>query len=184
MTSVQEMPCTPVTAPMATPSASSTGPCSMCSSTNAWGTAPGHGARSAVADAVELVADDRAVDADDVERLLQRHTADVHEAAEHVGREPGTLLVGEEAQRRAVGRARRRHASGSRSPRARRARRGCRRSGRRCATVSMCEPVITGATDRRPGIVATTLPMPSMATSRPRSRIQATTRSRPAGRRR
>ena len=37
VSSCQEMPCTPVTAPMVTPSASSTGPCSMCSSTNACG---------------------------------------------------------------------------------------------------------------------------------------------------
>ena len=33
VSSVHEMPCTPVTAPMTTPSSSSTGPCSMCSST-------------------------------------------------------------------------------------------------------------------------------------------------------
>ena len=49
------------------------------------------------------------------------------------------------------------------------------------ATVSMCDPVITGAAvGSVPRRVATTLPMASMATSSPRSRIQPTTRSRPA----
>ena len=49
------------------------------------------------------------------------------------------------------------------------------------ATVSMCEPVITGAASGSvPGRVATTLPIASIATSRPRSRIHPTTRSRPA----
>ena len=43
VTSVQEMPCTPSTAPTATPSSSSTGPCSMWYSTKAWGAGPGHG---------------------------------------------------------------------------------------------------------------------------------------------
>ena len=43
VSSCQEMPCTPVTAPMDTPSASSTGPCSMWSSTNAAGVRLGQG---------------------------------------------------------------------------------------------------------------------------------------------
>ena len=43
VTSCHEMPWTPVTAPMSTPSASSTGPCSMCSSTKAAGGRPGTG---------------------------------------------------------------------------------------------------------------------------------------------
>ena len=48
-------------------------------------------------------------------------------------------------------------------------------------TVSMCEPTITGASvGSEPARVATTLPIASIATSRPRSRIHATTRSRPA----
>ena len=41
--SVHEIPWTPVTAPMVTPSASSTGPCSTWSSTKARGATPGHG---------------------------------------------------------------------------------------------------------------------------------------------
>ena len=53
--------------------------------------------RPGVADAHELVAEPGAVvGGADVERLLERHAADVHEAAEHVGSEAGALLVGEE----------------------------------------------------------------------------------------
>ena len=55
--------------------------------------------RTPVADAVELLAHHRAVGAHHVERLLQGHLAGVHQAAQHVGREPGTLLVGEEPHR-------------------------------------------------------------------------------------
>ncbi len=63
----------------------------------------GHGRRRArhragVADALELVAEPGAVvDGTDVEGVLDRHAADVDEAAEHVGREAGALLVGEDA---------------------------------------------------------------------------------------
>ena len=59
VTSCQEMPCTPVTAPMVTPSASSTGPCSMCSSTKACGDEPRARRGTDVADALELVAEAR-----------------------------------------------------------------------------------------------------------------------------
>ena len=49
------------------------------------------------------------------------------------------------------------------------------------ATVSMCEPHITGAAvGSVPGRVATTLPIASIDRSMPRSRIHPTTRSRPA----
>ncbi len=52
---------------------------------------------SGVPDADQLVAEPGAVvDRRDVERALQRHAADVDEAAEHVRREAGALLVGEE----------------------------------------------------------------------------------------
>ena len=43
VSSCQEIPWTPVTAPIVIPSASSTGPCSMCSSTYAAGVRLGHG---------------------------------------------------------------------------------------------------------------------------------------------
>jgi hypothetical protein len=60
----------------------------------------GRGARQGsgppVADAVELRPEDRAVDGDHVERLLERHAAGVDQAAQHVGWEAGALLVGEE----------------------------------------------------------------------------------------
>ena len=103
VSSCQEMPCTPVTRRWSKPSASSTGPCSMCSSTNAWGTARAR-QRAQVADALELVAEHG-------RRRCRRcrsasssgHAADVDEAAEHVGREAGALLVGEERRRRAGG---------------------------------------------------------------------------------
>ena len=78
-------------------------------------------------------------------------------------------------------RSRRRAARASRAPRARRARRGCRRSGRQSRTVSMCEPVITGAASAsRPGRVATTLPISSIVT---RGRGRASTHSRGRARR-
>ena len=47
-------------------------------------------------------------------------------------------------------------------------------------TVSIWLPVMIGAPSVRPGRTPTTLPMPSMLMSRPRSVIQATTRSRPS----
>ena len=47
------------------------------------------------------------------------------------------------------------------------------------ATVSICEPVITGGNPDACGIVAMTFPTPSIDTSSPRSRIHFTTRSRP-----
>ena len=47
------------------------------------------------------------------------------------------------------------------------------------ATVSIWEPVITGDNPDGCGIVAMTLPTPSIEMSRPRSRIHFTTRSRP-----
>ena len=59
------------------------------SDAGAWGGPP-------VADAVQLLADHRAVDAHDVQSLLAAHAADVDEAAQHVRREAGALLVGEE----------------------------------------------------------------------------------------
>ncbi len=43
VSSCHEMPCTPVTAPIVMPSASSTGPCSMWSSTKACGVRLGQG---------------------------------------------------------------------------------------------------------------------------------------------
>ena len=52
--------------------------------------------RAPVTDAVEFIAHDSAVDPDDVERLLEAHATHVDEAAEHVRREAGALLVGEE----------------------------------------------------------------------------------------
>ena len=55
-----------------------------------------------VTDAHQLVAEHRAVDRADRERLLERHAAREHEAAEHVGREPAALLVGEERDRERV----------------------------------------------------------------------------------
>ena len=75
---------------------------------------------------------------------------------------------------------RRRAAPASRPPPARRARRGCRRSGRRCARcrcASRSSPA--AASGSLPARVATTLPIASIVTSRPRSRIHDTTRSRP-----
>ena len=47
-------------------------------------------------------------------------------------------------------------------------------------TVSMCDPAMTAGPDWRPGRTPTTLPMPSTVESRPSSRIQPQTRSRPA----
>ena len=64
----------------------------------------GHRGVAGPPDALELLAEHGAVDGDDVERVLQRHAAGVHEAAEHVGGEPAALLVGEERNRqRAAG---------------------------------------------------------------------------------
>ena len=70
----------------------------MWSSTKQCGNAvAGTRHRPGVADARQLVAESGAVvDGRDVERLLERHPADVHQAAEHVGREAGAFLVGEE----------------------------------------------------------------------------------------
>ena len=70
----------------------------MCSSTNRCG---GDGRRAGQgageADAFEFVAEPGAVvDGGDVERHFERHPAGEHQAAEHVGRESGALLVGEE----------------------------------------------------------------------------------------
>ncbi len=48
------------------------------------------------------------------------------------------------------------------------------------ATVSTCDPHMTGGPSSRPGRVPTTLPMASMATSRPASPIHIVTRSRPS----
>jgi hypothetical protein len=58
----------------------------------------GGGARGGtrVADAQELVADPRPVDADGAEHLLDAEPADERERTHHVGGEPGALLVGEE----------------------------------------------------------------------------------------
>ncbi len=47
-------------------------------------------------------------------------------------------------------------------------------------TVSMCDPVITAGPATRPARVPTTLPMASIVTANPSSRIQWQTRSRPA----
>lgn len=69
----------------------------MWYSTKAWGTAPGHPPGPAEPDAVELVAEHGAVDGDDLEGRFELQAADVHRATQHVGREAGTLLVGEEA---------------------------------------------------------------------------------------
>jgi hypothetical protein len=46
-----------------------------------------------------LFAESRAVDGHHVERLLELHAPGIHERAEHVGREPGALLVGEHRDR-------------------------------------------------------------------------------------
>jgi hypothetical protein len=48
------------------------------------------------ADPLQLVAQDGAVDGDDVQRVLQGHAAHVDQAAQHVGGETAALLVGEE----------------------------------------------------------------------------------------
>ena len=96
VSSCQEMPCTPVTAPIVWPWRSRTGPCSMWSSTKAWGTRAGDRHRSPVADPVQLVAEHDAVGVGAVEGLLQRQAARVGHAPQHVGAEPGALLVGEE----------------------------------------------------------------------------------------
>ena len=56
----------------------------------------GEWGRPEIADAVEFAPDGGAVDALDRVGLLDAHAADVDEAAEHVGREAGPLLVGEE----------------------------------------------------------------------------------------
>ena len=56
---------------------------------------PGAGVRALVADAGRP-SPTRAVDANRVERGLERQPAGVHEAAHHVGREAGTFLVREE----------------------------------------------------------------------------------------
>ena len=74
-------PARPSTAPIVMPRASSTGPCSMCSSTNAARRGARARQRTGVADAHELVADGRAVDGRDVERLLERDATDVDEAS-------------------------------------------------------------------------------------------------------
>ena len=97
VSSFHEMPCTPVTAPIVMPSASSTGPCSMCSSTNACGGTARARQRPGVADARQLVAEAGAVDGRRTSSASSSgQPADVDEAAEHVGREAGALLVGEE----------------------------------------------------------------------------------------
>ena len=87
-----------------------------------------------------------------VERLLERHPADVHQAAEHVGREPGALLVGEERHRDRVASVAMPCCSSvsiTSSP-ASTPRLPSKRPPVR--TVSMCEPVITGAAvGSRPG---------------------------------
>ena len=61
------------------------------------------GQRPGVADALQLVAQAGAVDGPQVERLLERHAAHVDERAEHVRREAGALLVGEEGDRQRAG---------------------------------------------------------------------------------
>ena len=70
----------------------------MWSSTKACGDADaGTRQRSGIADPSQLVAEPSSVvGGDSVERLLQRQATDVDQAAEHVGRESGALLVGEE----------------------------------------------------------------------------------------
>ncbi len=59
--------------------------------------------RADVADAVELVAEHGAVDGHRVERHLEGQAAGEHEAAQHVGREAGALLVGEEGHGQRMG---------------------------------------------------------------------------------
>ena len=75
----------------------------MWSSTNACGAGSGARARAEVADARQLLTNDRTVDAANVVRLLERQSPDIDEAAHHVGREAGTLLVGEEPDRQRAG---------------------------------------------------------------------------------
>ena len=65
---------------------------------------PGQGSGAGVADAVQLVAEAGAVDAHDVEGLLEGHAPDEDQRAQHVGGEAGALLVGEEGRRPADGR--------------------------------------------------------------------------------
>ena len=57
-----------------------------------------------VPDAVEFGTDRRAVDALDGVGFLDAHAADVHETAEHVGREASTLFVAEECDGEWTGR--------------------------------------------------------------------------------
>ena len=93
------MPCTPSTTPMSIPSRSSTGPCSMCSSTNAWGTQRCARRRARVTDAAKLVPDGGAIGPLHGEHRVQRQQPLVDHASHHVRGEPNTFLVGEESHR-------------------------------------------------------------------------------------
>jgi hypothetical protein len=96
VSSCQEMPWTPVTAPMVTPASLEHWPLLDVQLDVGVRRRSGHGAVARPADPFELVAQHGAIDGDDVEGVLQRHTTRVDEAAEHVRGEAAALLVGEE----------------------------------------------------------------------------------------
>ena len=97
VSSLHEMPCTPVTAPMRDALVLQHRALLDVQLDERVRRRARHGHRAGVADPFELVADSCTVDADRVECVLDPQPTDVDEAAHHVGREPGALLVGEEA---------------------------------------------------------------------------------------
>ncbi len=144
VTSCQEMPCTPVTAPIVYPSPPAPAPARRAVRRRRAGRRRGQGQRTRVADPLQFVAETLTVDRDGVQGLLEREAADVNEGAEHVGLEAGALLVGEErdAERSPGTRPARWNVSITSSPASTPRLPSYRPPVR---TVSMCEPVVTGA---------------------------------------
>src|SRR5438105_1424293 len=172
------MPCTPVTAPIVTPSASSTGPCSMCSSTYACGGRAGLGCGPAY----PMRNSSSPSTAPSIARIASASSSGIPPANTRLPSMSGAKRLPSSSVKNATASGRASStpevitvsstsipASTPRVP-----------SNRPpVATVSIWLPVITGASVRSRGHVPTTFPSSSTSIRSPRSRIQLTTRSRP-----